>query len=199
MPTMNRTLVYVDWDTARRLDPRREDSLKGIERAFDSLQNAISRTLHRRDRRASFRVYWRIYHGWHRGKTKTRDRLLFEKYAQSTSARTIENVSFSTNFAFSGDLACDSKRSPVLDTLRVDRQTGLESQKMVDTLLACDLLHSARSKEYALHIVVANDDDAVPALFTAEAWQAQVLLIHSRDYLNPFLQLSRIAERIDAP
>lgn len=70
---------------------------------------------------------------------------------------------------------------------------------MVDTLLAADLLHGVRTKEAALFIVVANDDDAVPAVFTAEAWQAQVLLLHSRVHTNPHLQLSGIAERIDLP
>lgn len=64
-------------------------------------------------------------------------------------------------------------------------------------MLACDLLHAARSKEYALHIVVANDDDALPALFTAEAWRAQVILLHGREHTNQFLNLAGIAERME--
>jgi len=141
-------------------------------------------------------VYWRVYHGWHQGKTKSPDRLLFETYARSASARTIENVSFSTDFSYSGDLACLSRRSPIFDTLRLDRQTGDLNQKMVDTMLACDLLHAARSKEFYLHIVVANDDDILPALFTAEAWQAKVLLLHTRDQTNQLLKLDGMAERM---
>jgi hypothetical protein len=84
-----------------------------------------------------------------------------------------------------------------LDTLRHDRTTGVSSQKMIDTMLASDLLHAVRTKDASLYIVVANDDDAIPALFTAEAWQAQVLLLHSRETTNTHLRLSGIAERID--
>lgn len=68
---------------------------------------------------------------------------------------------------------------------------------MIDTMLASDLLHAVRTKDASLYIVVANDDDAIPALFTAEAWQAQVLLLHSRETTNTHLRLSGIAERID--
>lgn len=193
---MLRTAVYVDWDTARRLDPRREATLAGVDRAISRLQTAISHSLYRRDRHEKFRVHWRVYHGWHRGRTKTTDRLVFEKYSQEARARTIDNVSFSTNFTLSGEMACPSHRSPVLDTLRQDRTSGAFSQKMVDTLLTVDLLHGVRTKDAKLFIVVANDDDVLPALFTAEAWQAQVLLLHYREHTNPHLQLSGIAERL---
>lgn len=196
---MHRTAVYVDWDTARRLDPRREDSAAGVERAFDRLQTAVSSSLYRRDRRSNYRVHWRIYHGWHQGKTKTKDRLTFETYSRQAKSRTIDNVSFSTNFSFSGDLACGSHRSPILDTLRQNRTSGVTSQKMIDTMLASDLLHGVRTREAALYVVIANDDDAIPALFTAEAWQAAVLLLHSRETTNAHLQLSGIAERIYLP
>jgi hypothetical protein len=197
MATTKKTVVYLDWDTARRLDPKREKaSIKGIERTFDLLQVGLSEALSLRDRRAAYRVYWRVYHGWHQGKTKTADRRLFEEYVRSASARTVRNVSFSTDFSYSGDLACVSRRAPIFDTLRFDRNTGTHSQKMVDTMLVCDLLHSARSKEYSLHVVVANDDDTIPALFTAEAWRADVLLLHSREEINQFLQLDGIASRM---
>lgn len=68
---------------------------------------------------------------------------------------------------------------------------------MVDTMLACDLLQDVRAREYSLHIVVANDDDAVPAVFTAEAWNARVILLHSREQTNSCLQLDGIAERME--
>lgn len=194
---MNRTAVYLDWDTVRRLDPRRERSDEGIGRVFDLLRPAIARALQRRDRNASFRVYWRVYHGWHQGKTKTADRRAFEAFAAQTGSRTIGGVSFSADFTYSGDLACGSPRGPIYDTLRTDPDTGTLGQKMVDTLLACDLLHVARSKYYAWHVIVANDDDAVPAVLTAEAWRASVILLHSRTHTNAFLQLNGIAERME--
>lgn len=195
--TMHRTVVYVDWDTARRLDNKRENSPEGIERAFEKLRRAISKRLTRIDSKAQFRVYWRIYHGWHTGKTKTLDRRLFEEYATSARSTTIDRVSFSTDFIYSGDDLCGTPRAPIYDTLRQIRDSTDFSQKMVDTMLACDLLHLARTKSYAYHIVVANDDDALPAIMTAEAWQARVLLLHSREQLNQFLNLKGIAHKME--
>lgn len=197
MSTMKRTAVYLDWDTVRRLDPKGEPTEKGIGRVFDRLLPAIARVLQCRDRKASFRVYWRVYHGWHQGKTKTADRRIFEAFVAQRGSRTIGSVSFSADFAYSGDLACGSSRGPIYDTLRTDPSTGKLGQKMVDTLLACDLLHAVRCKDYAWHVVVANDDDAVPALLTAEAWQASVILVHTRAHLNPLLQLHGITERLE--
>lgn len=194
---MHKTAVYLDWDTARRLDPRRERTEQGISRVFERLQPIIAGVLRRRDPKASFRVYWRIYHGWHQGKTKTVDRRVFEAFVAGAGSRTIDNVSFGTDFTYSGDLACGSPRGPIYDTLRADPDTGKLGQKMVDTLLACDLMHAARSRDYAWHVIVANDDDAVPALLTADAWRASVILLHSRTQTNPFLQLKGIAEKME--
>lgn len=197
MPTMNRTVVYLDWDTVRRLDPKRERSKESIGRVFERLQPAIAQALQGRERNANFRVHWRVYHGWHQGKTKTADRRAFEGFVAEAGSRTIGGVSFSADFTFSGELACVSSRGPVYDTLRTDPATGKLGQKMVDTLLACDLLHSARSRYYKWHVVVANDDDAVPAVLTVEAWQMSVILLHTRAHTNSFLQLSGLAERLE--
>lgn len=195
--TMHKTVVYVDWDTARRLDSRREKSTAGIERAFEKLHRAISRSLTRKDTKAQFRVYWRIYHGWHAGKTKTADRRLFEQYANTARSTTIDRVSFSTDFSYSGDDLCGTHRAPVYDTLRLNRDSGAVSQKMVDTMLACDLLHLARTKAFAYHVVIANDDDALPAIMIAEAWDAKVFLLHTREQMNQFLNLDGIAQKME--
>lgn len=67
---------------------------------------------------------------------------------------------------------------------------------MVDTLIVCDLLHLARTRENSLLMVIANDDDFVPALHTAEAWKASVIMLHDREHINDFLSLDGIAARI---
>ncbi len=197
MTTMNKTAVYLDWDTVRRLDTKRERTKESIGRVFDRLQPAIALALQRREHKANFRVYWRVYHGWHQGKTKTADRRAFEAFAAQAGSRTIGTVSFSADFTYSGELACGSSRSPIYDTLRTDPDTGRLGQKMVDTMLACDLLHSARSRYYAWHVVIANDDDAVPAVLTADAWQTPIILLHTRTNTNHFLQLSGLAEKME--
>jgi hypothetical protein len=198
MASFHRVTVLVDWDTARRLAPTRAITVRSIENVFEKLQTGISRYIRAKDRKNIYRVSWRIYHGWHRGLTKTADRRLFETYVLSSTSRTIENVSFSTNFEFSGTLSCNTHRGPIYDTLRVDRQTGEMRQKMVDTMLVCDLLHLVRERDSALLIIVGDDDDFAPALVTAEAWRAIVVMLHIRGDMNALLDLRGLAERLDA-
>jgi hypothetical protein len=44
---------------------------------------------------------------------------------------------------------------------------------MVDTALACDLLTHARFDPADWRVIVAEDDDFVPAAFVAEAWSKE--------------------------
>jgi len=80
--------------------------------------------------------------------------------------------------------------------LRRDFETGKPRQKMVDASLICDLLHLVRCYDSDLYIVIANDDDFLPALFTAEAWRGKVVLLHNRTDTNPHLRLNGLAERM---
>ena len=48
---------------------------------------------------------------------------------------------------------------------------------MVDTGLASDLLYLARSNEADRYIVVSDDDDVFPGMFSAEALGAQVKIL----------------------
>ena len=196
MTTMHRVTVLVDWDTARRTVPCQTPNVRHIEQVFEKLQFAISHHITHRNRHDGHRIYWRIYHGWHHGKTKTKDRHMFEEYISKATAKSIARISFSSDYHFSGELACGSRRSPIFDTLRVDRNTGQSKQKMVDTLLVCDLLHLVRIKDSALIIVIANDDDFAPALFTAEAWNGIIIMLHNRENTNSLLNLTGISERM---
>jgi hypothetical protein len=199
MPTMHRVTALVDWDTARRLVPCRVPTVRHIEEVVEQLQRGISQFIKSQDTKDTYRVYWRIYHGWHQGKTRSEDRLLFERYMARAGATTIRNVSFSGDFELSGVLSCRSTRPAIVDTLRVDRNTGEVKQKMVDTMLVCDLLHLARTREFAFLLVIANDDDFVPALHTAEAWKARPVMLHAREHVNTFLSLDGITARMEAP
>ena len=62
---------------------------------------------------------------------------------------------------------------------------------MVDTALAADLLHWARSEPEEWAMVLAEDDDLVPPVFTAESWVephgGRILIVRKRPsdaYLN---------------
>ncbi len=189
--------ALVDWDTARRIAPRElRSSMRRHDHVITKIQDGIANYLGDRfGVDVPFRINWRIYHGWHAGKTKTQDRVDFDTYAVQARSRTVRSISFGTDFSFSETLSCTSVRTPIFDTLRYDNKKD-GYQKMVDAILMCDLLHMSRCREADLLIVVANDDDFVPALFTAEAWRADVVLLHTRDSLNPHLQLKNLAARM---
>jgi hypothetical protein len=198
MSTVHRVSALVDWDTARRLSPfSSEPSSRHLESIFVKLQDALANHLSSVDNKIVYRVQWRIYHGWHSGKTKTADRLIFEKYIAFARPRTIRLVSFSTDFAFGDSLCCRSHRNPIYDTLRRDVQTKEPHQKMVDTILACDLLHLARTRESDMIVLVANDDDFIPVLFTAEMWKARVLMLHTRETMNAHLNSAGLAKKME--
>lgn len=197
MSSLYRATALVDWDTARRLVPvPKITTVRHLEIVFEQLQDRIARYISTIDADGYYRVNWRVYHGWHRGKTKTADRQIFEKYLASARSRTIRLVSFSTDLAFGDTLCCSSPRNPIFDTLRQDPDSGELRQKMVDTILVCDLLHLVRCRDSNLFMIVANDDDFVPALFTAESWRAKVVLLHNRSSMNSHLRLDGITSRM---
>ena len=70
---------------------------------------------------------------------------------------------------------------------------------MVDTALAADLLHWARSDPEEWALVVAEDDDFVPPVFTAESWVSyhggRILIVRTRPS-NAYLQVEGLLELI---
>src|ERR1700685_4522648 len=120
MSTLSKVTAFVDWDTARRVLPRSTTvTNRHMEDVITKLQDAIANYLHTIDSKKTYRVQWRIYHGWYRGKTKTEDRRLFENYVVIARSRTLRSISFSTDFKFGDMLCCNSHRNPLFDTLRL--------------------------------------------------------------------------------
>jgi hypothetical protein len=198
MAAVHHITAFVDWDTARRLASTLPSvGQRYFDSLFDQLQRIVAKCVTDLDSRNLYRVRWRLYHGWYRGKTKTADRIAVEKYLFALRSRTIKRVSFGNDFAFSDFPCCRSRRSPIVDTLRLDPETGRLRQKMVDASLICDLLYLVRSRDSDLYIVMANDDDFIPALFTAEMWRGKAILLHNRSNINPHLQLEGIAVKMD--
>lgn len=79
------------------------------------------------------------------------------------------------------------------DSLRRNRETGKWEEKMVDTALATDLLAHARGTPEDWRLVLAEDDDLIPPLFTAEAWGkvrgGKTRLLRHRTTHNPHVNL----------
>lgn len=175
--------TFIDWDSARRIlstDTQRGRNDLGL-RSMMEIQNFIAELLQKLDTGGHFRVDYRVYHGWHRGTTKTDDYREFEKIsAGSELSRRLGKCSFSPSVAFGNVLLCGGKRSMLYNTLRKRIDTQKDEQKMVDTALVSDLLTSVRNDRGSIHIVVGDDDDLIPGVITADSWGAKVILARVR-------------------
>lgn len=172
--------ALVDWHNClRHISPTfRDNPARKLPDAILALQRAITRALIRIDGLSTHRVTLRLYHGWHRVREPTTDRRIFEAHATDPlSARRFQNVSFRPGFYFGNELTCDTIRNPLYATYQGSGQEA--GQKMVDTAIACDLLHVLRYGIANIAIVVSDDDDLLPALFTAEAWHLRAYLVRS--------------------
>ncbi|RYG97597.1 MAG: NYN domain-containing protein [Alphaproteobacteria bacterium] len=185
---MRNAIVFVDWDTARRLGPRHKLPAKNInaearriDDAFAHLRQVVADTLASIDPREVFRVRWRLYHGWFSGQTKTDDFRAVEAFRADLRTTTIGKISFGADLTVATSMLCGGPRMPLYDTLRAGIDApGEFRQKMVDTGLVGDLLQSARSAGEDVHVVIADDDDLLPGLFMAEAWGVKVLMLRQQ-------------------
>src|SRR4051794_1920937 len=109
-----RVTAFVDWDTARRMlrPDHRRTRFPSAGDAIDTVRTFIAESLSSWQSRTAFRVGMRLYHGWHRGKTKTQDRREID--AWSARASTIDRVSFFSEVTFGNDLLCGGRRCQLL-------------------------------------------------------------------------------------
>ena len=185
--------TFIDWDSARRIistDARIGRASLGL-RSMMEIQNFLSEILSRHDDSSNYRVNYRVYHGWHRGKTKTSDYREFEEISNSSNlSRRLGQCSFAPEVQFGNSLLCGGKRSFLYDTLRRRKDSEVDEQKMVDTALISDLLTSVRHDRESIHVVIGDDDDLIPGVITAESWGAKVFLARvGRDHENSFLNI----------
>ncbi|MDR6115797.1 MULTISPECIES: hypothetical protein [unclassified Sphingomonas] len=184
MASVRRAIVFLDWDTARRIAPADrfqtsdlKRAARQIEQVFSALQGIVASHLTALDPKSLFRVRWRLYHGWYSGKSKTFDYQAVSKFLQDASTIAIKNVSFGIDIEVATSMLIGGQRMPLYDTLRKLEEadgTKIARQKMVDTSLVCDLLQSSRSSRDDVHLVYGNDDDLLPGIFAAEAWGANI-------------------------
>ena len=159
------------------------------------------------EERARFRVAFRLYHGWHKGWEATEHLKATVHTVESESVSALSNarVSFAPTVQYGHTLLSalperqhQNRRIHLPNTLR-DRGGRAPTEKMVDTALAADLLAWARfqPKEWAL--VLAEDDDMIPPLYTAEAWVkpsgGRTLLVRRRA-ANQFLKLEGLLRQV---
>ena len=149
--------------------------LDAARRTLDRTARLVGRALN--PEKAKFRVSLRLYHGWHKGWQPTESFKAATRAVGDTDLAGLspDRVDFSPAVQFGHTLlaALLERQHPrssihLPNTLR-DRMTGQPTEKMVDTALAADLLAWAHLSPSEWALVLAEDDDVVPPLFTAEA------------------------------
>lgn len=111
--------VLVDWDSARRLpaEVKPMSATRKIDAAFDKLRGAIASYLVQYQSAGAYRVSWRLYHGWHRGRTPTSDRRDLDAFLEQAASMTIGRVVFTGDYAYCDYLLCGGRRAQLFDTL----------------------------------------------------------------------------------
>ena len=172
--------AFVDWRAQmHNADCVDAPAIEGARRTLAQTTRLVGRALAAEKFR--FRVSFRLYHGWHKGWEPT-DAL---KAAENAVGATDFAPMFSDRVAFSPTVqyghtllaalperqhTSRSSRSIHLPNTLRDHGAQQPTEKMVDTALAADLLAWARQSPSEWALVLAEDDDVVPPLFTAESW-----------------------------
>jgi hypothetical protein len=175
MKNISVAYALVDWRNVQRfLDPDFErDPRRKLPDLLLRIQQALAGLLAHRHAADSYRCTIRIYNGWHIEHEPNPTRRLFETFSIDQSlARRIGRVAFRPGFQFGNELACGTAYNPLHGTHNVN--TG---QKMVDTAISCDLLHLLAFGGADVAVIVSDDDDFVPALFTAHAWHRDAVML----------------------
>lgn len=196
-------------------------SLGGLN-AFDKMKlaleyigNKLSRVLASIDQSTKFDVTLRMYHGWHKGFEPTENRKAFIKIASEQDFEALsvkKNVQFRSEISY-GDLLILAKdgrfhrelnRVHLPNTLRIRADHDNKEkfvEKMVDTAIAADVVHLAHCEPERWLVVMAEDDDLIPPIYTADAirgeYGGRVVLIRKREP-GRFLKLDGILCNDDA-
>ena len=173
--------AFVDWKAqihnagAYGNVPQQVRAQRTLEQTVRSIGRALS------EEKSRFRVSFRLYHGWHKGWQPTDGlrAVLQAVGATDFTALSRDRVDFSPTVQYGHTLLAalperqHQRQQPSIhlpNTLREQRKGRSLEEKMVDTALAADLLAWARQSPSEWALVLAEDDDMVPPLFTAEEW-----------------------------
>lgn len=174
--------ALIDWKSqmhncgADKLSDRTEQASRTLQRTVSALGKALNKL----DNTSRYKVTLRLYHGWSKGYEWTPNRSAVVNAIAQTDFSVIsrfQNIVINPEVSY-GDLLLSglshriskAKNIHLPGTLR-DRGGDHVGEKMVDTALASDLLSLAFSDPKDWSIVLAEDDDLVPPIFTAEAWK----------------------------
>ena len=180
MPKTIPVTAFVDWNTqihnAGVLDA---DPPERAKRTLERTVQVVGRSL-AKHAPARFEVVLRLYHGWHKGWEPTENLRAIVATVSDTDFSVLTqtpNVVCSPNVQYGHTLLSalperTHARPPIhlANTLRRQARNAPPTEKMVDTALAADLLTWARRDPNEWALILSEDDDIVPPVFTAEAW-----------------------------
>lgn len=195
---------FVDWNSQlllTRIDYESQP-IDAARAAFRQVTRRIAQCLVSVDTRNNFQVHLRLYHGWRKGYEPTTNLKAIRTIIAETDFSTASDkpsITYSGNVGFGDCLlsALPQRMHPkqgihLPNTFR-DRGAQKHAEKMVDTALAADLVVCAYQDPNEWILLVAEDDDLIPPLFTAESIinsaQARALLLSKRKRGNNLLLL----------
>ena len=206
---VTRVVAFVDWNAQIHICGLngKSDPIQTARAVLERTARRIARCLSATDQRARFSVSLRLYHGWHRGFEPSANKKAIKTVLAGTdfgSLSTVPNVTFLQNVEY-GDCLLGALPQRLHERLAIHLPNTLRTQdrvdieKMVDTALATDVVFTAASEPRDWIVVVAEDDDLVPPIFTAESFLhpkgARILLVHSRRRSGTFLKLDLLTVR----
>lgn len=196
---------FVDWNS-QLLSTGIQHAKAPVEAAsaaFRQITRQIAKSLAASNIDANFLANLRLYHGWRKGYEPTNNFRAIRKVIAETDFSTASDnprVSYDANVGY-GDclLSASTERMHkkhgihLPNTLRDRGHLGFE-EKMVDTALAVDMVVRAYQYRDEWILLVTEDDDLIPPLFTAESIinpnRARVLLLSKRNWGNNMLLLN---------
>lgn len=196
---------FVDWNS-QLLNTGIHYETKPVEAAraaFRQVTRKIAQCLVKVDDGEKFQVHLRLYHGWRKGYAETANLKAIRTIIAETDFSTASDkpsVVYSNNITFGDCLLSALPRRMhqklgihLPNTCRKDRSSEGREEKMVDTALAADLVVCAYQDPNDWILLVTEDDDLIPPLFTAESiinlTQARALLLSKRKRSNNMLLL----------
>ena len=199
---VEKVIGFVDWNTAIISSGavRGGRDIHIAELALRHIERVISEYLIKLSNSPSYQVRLRLYAGWWQGMTPTEYRRGVERLRKNYGKRerTYGNCVFQgghNGLEISDKMArVDgrlTRRQGVhfLDMVRQDR--GQRREKMVDTCLIADLLDLARRNGADRYVIVSDDDDMFPGMFSAEAIGAQIKLLSRAKKSSRFMAHGR--------
>lgn len=177
------------------------------KRTLDHVGRTVGSALHEIDPRSRFDVSLRLYHGWYKGFEKTDSRRVlvtvvagadFPALSTKATVAIRSEIAYGDRLLSALDIRLHSRLGIHLPNTHRERSKGEYEEKMVDTAMAADVVDLAHREHDRWIMIIGDDDDLVPPLYTAEAVSnarpRRICLVSTRGR-GPFLKLEGILIR----